>query len=493
MTENNANVIKGLKPEKLWHHFGEIASIPRPSKKEEKIREYIIKIAEKNKLEYVIDRAGNIVVYKSAQNSLSNNTVILQSHIDMVCEANPDVEIDFETDPLVLRKEAGLMKASGTTLGADNGIGVATILSILEDREISHPDIEAFFTVDEETGLTGAINFDESLLNGDYLINLDTEEEGKVFTGAAGGETIVAKYNIEKENTPDDTIFLRVSVNGLRGGHSGADIHKNFGNAIKFIGFIMTEVILNNIQFNISNISGGNMKNAIPRFAEITFGINKNKKEETKRVMNHIIARIISKYKRDTEPNILIKVEEITTNIPDRVITKAQSKSIINIINCIHHGIHCVSTAVKDLVETSNNLGVISLEDDILEIMNLARSDDMLELDITMQQIISALRIIENVEITRKERYPAWKPIPKEENPLLQLFIDVHKKVTGEEPAIKAIHAGLECGYFDEKMPDTPIISIGPTIKNAHSPEEYVSINSAERFWKLLVEFLKIL
>ncbi len=492
MTDNNFNVIIGLKPEKLWHHFAEISSIPRPSKKEEKIKQYLINFAINKQLEYKIDKAGNIIIYKEAQKSSSTKTVILQSHLDMVCEKEPDINIDFDNEPIILKKEAGLIKANGTTLGADNGIGVATMLAILENKNLIHPDIEALFTIDEEKGMTGAKNFDVSLLNGDYIINLDTEEENIVYIGSAGSENLSGKFTLVKEDINNNLAFGRIIVEGLRGGHSGSDIHKNHLNAIKVLGLILYELIKSQIDIHICYFRGGKSLNAIPRVARCIIAYNKKYNSDIAKSSELVISKLLSNYRKSIEPRLKIKYEQYNKT-PHYILSKKQSETFINTLNSIHHGIYRININIKNIVETSNNLGVVLWKEDEAEILNMLRSEDMFELDNTIRQIISCMNNIDNIVIERSERIPSWKPILLKKNPLLKIYSKIYHKICKEKPIIMSIHAALECGYFDEKMPDIPIISIGPDIRNAHTPDEYVSINSTEKFWKILTDFLRVL
>lgn len=492
MTENNANVIKGLKPERVWHHFSEIASIPHPSMKEDKVRDYLINFAKTNELEWKSDKIGNVVIYKASQNSTSDKTTILQSHIDMVCESKPNVDIDFDNDPLTLKKEEDLIKASGTTLGADNGIGVAVMLAILEDKSISHPKLQTLFTIDEETGMTGAKNYDRAMLDADYMVNLDTEEEGCVYIGSAGGGTIKASYKTEKENTPNDYTFKRLVVDGLHGGHSGLDINKNYANAIKLLAVMMSELTNKGIAFNISHIKGGKLMNAIPRYAEVNFAVSNKDKKQTDSILKTLSEKIIKRYKESTEPNIVINIEDNAEN-EDKILSRNFSRGFIRILNAIHSGVLKMSVDVDDMVQTSSNLGVVKQDDDedSISIITLTRSDNMVEIELAMSQIISAMNIIEPSNLESDDKFPGWTPLPIDKNPLLQTFLEVHKETTGKDAHILAVHAGLECGFFAGEMPDTKIISIGPDINNAHSPDEQVSIGSTERFYKLVLELLK--
>ncbi len=492
--ENNINLVKGLKPDRLWYYFAEICSIPHPSRKEEKIAKYLIDVAKSLKLDYKIDTTGNIVIYKDKQHTVSSKTLILQSHTDMVCDANKDVKINFDTDPIIMRKEGDFIKASGTTLGADNGIGMAIVLALLESKDIAHPKLQCLFTVTEEDGLIGANGLDASLLNGDYLINLDSEDEDKVCIGCAGSESTRMHYKLKRQPIPSETEGLKIVIDGLQGGHSGSDIHKNYGNSIKIVSNILGELLDNKIDFWISHFIAGSKRNAIPRYAEITICLEKQNITNAKKLINDKVSQFIEYYKNDTESGINIDIS-LNEKIIGNVIDKEQSKEIINLLNCIHTGVYRMSTLVKGLVETSNNLGVIDCDESEIIITTATRSSDMFDLKRTVKQI----RTLANMcceSVVKNESlgyYPSWKPLPPEKNNLLRTYIETYEKIVGSKPEIKAIHAGLECGLFSEKMPKTLMISIGPNIYDVHSPNERVNITSTGRFWNILCELLKVL
>ncbi len=489
MENKNIDVVKGLKPEKLWRIFSEMACTPRPSKKEGKIREYLVDFAKSRNIECKTDKIGNVLMYKPSQNSNSDKTIILQAHMDMVCEKDPDVNIDFENDPITLVKDGENITAKGTTLGADDGIGVATALAILEDKDMPHPPLQVLITVDEETGMTGAFELDESLLKADYLINLDTEVEGEIYIGCAGGENVEVEYNLQKESIKDSSIF-KFKVDGLRGGHSGVDIHENFGNAIKIGTYLITQIIMQGIEFNIINIDSGTAQNAIPRAFDLCFAVNKSDKEKVISIINKEKEKIVESYKNSTEPNIIITLTEDNSNITDGI-TKEISKNIIMGLNNVHSGIYRMSTVVAGLVETSNNLSTVKQTDKQVKVVASARSSNMVELDIAINMIRTQFLFSGADRVEATDRYPGWDPISEDKNPLLKKYIEVHKKVRGKDPIVKAIHAGLECGVLSEKMPSTLMISVGPSIHNPHSPSEYVEIDSVNKYWEVLIEFLK--
>lgn len=496
MTDHNAKVIKEMKqkemkPERLWELFAELSSVPRPSKNEVKAVQHVIEFAKKNKLEYKTDTVNNIYIYKPAQNTDSDKTVILQSHIDMVCESDPEVKIDFNNDPIQLRVDGEFLKATGTSLGSDNGIGVAAILSVLENKEISHPNIIGFITVDEESGMTGAINFKQEYAKGDYLLNLDTEDEGNAYIGSAGGEAVYSEYTLNRIDIPENTSFLKIVVGGLSGGHSGVDIHKNFCNAAKMIGYLFAEFVNLNIDFNIVDLKVGKMLNAIPRYGEILIGMDNNDRSQIKSILKERAEKLQNHYRKINEPNLEVDILDIE-GITQKLIDKKTSRDIIKIMNAVQTGVYRLSTTIEGLVETSNNLGVIECDEDRLIMKCMMRSDDEFELEMAELHLISAFRIIDTAAVTLTGRSPIWKP-EKENNPLLDKFSEAHENAVGIKPKITAIHAGLECAFFAQKMKDTLMISFGPEIDYPHSPSERVNIPSVERFWNILVEALKIL
>ncbi len=490
MNNKNYEVVKGLKPEKLWRIFSEIASVPRPSKKEEKIRKYLVEFAKNLNLECKTDKIGNVIIYKEAQKSTSNKTIILQAHMDMVCEKDPDVNIDFENDPITLMKEGDNLTAKGTTLGADDGIGVATALAILEDKEMIHPNLQVLITVDEETGMTGAFELDASLLKAEYLINLDTEVEGEVYVGCAGGEQTEVEYNIKKEQINKEAHTINLKVDRLHGGHSGVDIKENFGNAIKLGTYLITQIIKQNISFNLIEIDGGSAHNAIPRSADFIFSIDAKDKDNVISIINKEKEKIEEEYRKGTEPNIKITITESDKEQKEGI-TKEISKNIIMGLNNVHSGIYRMSKVIDGLVETSNNLSTVKQTEKNIQITAATRSSNMTELDIATNMIQTQFLSSGADKVESLGRYPGWDPVPIEKNPLLQKYIDVHEKVRGKKPAIMAIHAGLECGLLGEKLPSTLMISVGPDIHNPHSPSEYVGIESVNKYWEVVVELLK--
>ncbi|MEG8947545.1 aminoacyl-histidine dipeptidase [Rosettibacter firmus] len=476
------NVIEGLIPEILWEKFYEISQIPRQSKHEDKIRTYLKNFAGVNNLIYKEDRAGNIVIYLPPVPGFENSpTIVLQSHVDMVCEKNKDKVHDFEKDPIELIRDGDWIKANGTTLGADNGIGVAAALSIALDNSFEHGPIELLFTVDEETGLTGADSLERDFITGKYLLNLDTEEDGAFYIGCAGGMDTVGTFKIEygkfnKEYTP---YYLFIS--GLKGGHSGINIHEGRANAIKLLGQILKN--LEGLNYQISYIAGGSKRNAIPREAEAILWLHPDDELKAIESVNAFVIESTFEYK-NKESDIKIIFERKETNgLSKKVFSSDFVNKIINVILAIPHGVISMSAEIDGLVETSSNLATLIIEDDYLRIGTSQRSS----VESAKRNIGNSVRAVfelAGAEISVLDKYPAWQP--NTNSRLLELSKNVYKKLFGAEPEFKAVHAGLECGILINKFPWLDMISLGPTIEGAHSPDERVKISDVEKFYKLL-------
>ncbi len=469
-------VFEGLEPQLLWKHFDEIRKIPRCSKNEGKIREYVIEFAKKKGLEYQADEVGNVIIRKKATPGHENAPgVILQAHLDMVCEKNSDVDFDFEKDPIRVKREDGWITADGTTLGADNGIGVAAALAVLEDEGIVHGPLEVLLTVDEETGLTGASNLKGGLLHGKYLLNLDSEDEGVFFIGCAGGRDTVFTLKIEREKYEGKAFEIKVS--GLKGGHSGVDIHLQRGNAIRILARVLYEID----GVKISSIKGGNKRNAIPREASAVVIAEEEKvKEAVERVLSEVKEEL--KY---SDPGVKIEYTEASSS--DYI---KESKKIVDFLMSLPHGVLAMSLAMEGLVETSTNLAVVNSHQDHVEVVESSRSSINSSLDFVCKQL-KALGELAEAETHQPPGYPGWTPNP--DSQILKIMKEVYRKLFGKEPEVTAIHAGLETGIIGKNYPGLEMISFGPTIKYPHSPDERVEIKSVEKFWKLLVETLKAL
>ncbi len=469
-------VFEGLKPELLWKQFDEIRKIPRCSKNEGKIREYVINFAKSRGLEYEVDEVGNVLIRKKATPGHENAPgVILQAHMDMVCEKNSDVDFDFEKDAIRVKRENGWITAEGTTLGADNGIGMAAALAVLEDHSLVHGPLEVLLTVDEETGLTGASNLKKGWLRGKYLLNLDSEDEGVFFIGCAGGRDTVFKIKI-KRNTVGEKAY-EIKVSGLKGGHSGVDIHLQRGNAIRILARVLYEID----GVKISSLSGGNKRNAIPREASAVVMAEEKK---VKQAVEKVLAEVREEL-RYSDPGVKI---EFTPAEAENYIE--ESKKIVDFLMALPHGVLAMSLAMKGLVETSTNLAVVKTAEGEVEIVESSRSSINSSLQFVCNQL-KAMGDLAGAETHQPPGYPGWSPNP--DSKILKIMKEVYKNLFGREPEVTAIHAGLETGIIGKNYPDLEMISFGPTIKFPHSPDEKVEIASVEKFWKLLTETLKVL
>jgi dipeptidase D len=504
--EENKKVIQNLKPEKLWSYFAELTQIPRPSMKEEGVRTWIRKFADERNLKYKEDEAGNLVVFKNAQNSSSQKVLLLQAHMDMVCEKKPEVQKDFDKEGIDLRLDGDYIYAQGTTLGADNGMGLCTILCILDDKNISHPPLQALFTVNEETGMTGVMALDQAMISADYMLNLDTEEEGSVYIGCAGSRDTNIKFEYAKTVLDSNLAQYKLEIGGLRGGHSGVQIHENRVNAIKLIGQLLFDITSSH-DIQLIEINGGNKRNAIPRDCTVKFAVKKDESKDVLEKLNQKIKDAIENYKNiETEISIDL-IEE--NNVETTAFKPEDSNYILNIINAIHSGVYRMSSDVPGLVETSNNLGVIKTDDNTVEITCMTRSSDQFELNNAFRQILSSLGLYLNeekdlfeakpIEIIREQGTDritinlskvsvVWKPEPKSE--LLDIFQNAHENLFGKKAEVKAVHAGLECGTIRQYLPKCQIISFGPQIDDAHSPNEHVKVSSVEKFYELTVSVI---
>ncbi|MDR1884348.1 MAG: aminoacyl-histidine dipeptidase [Prevotella sp.] len=478
--------IKDLKPGAVWNYFHEISQIPRPSKKEGKITAYLLDFAKKHNLEAKKDDAGNVLVTKPATKGKENlQTVILQGHVDMVCEKNGATVHDFDNDPIETIVENDWLRANGTTLGADNGIGVAAALAILASDTIEHGKLECLFTVDEETGLTGAYALSKDFLNGDILINLDTEEEGEIYIGCAGGKISIATFNYRPDAVPADYFWFRTEVKKLKGGHSGSEIHKGLGNANK----ILTRYLWTlgrKYDLSLAEINGGNLHNAIAREACAIAGVPYNRKEEVIMELNTLAPEIEAELKY-IDPKLEITVE--STDAPSFVIDKDTANNLLNVLYACPHGVLGMSFEIPGLVETSTNLASVKMkEGNIIEVTTSQRSSTN-SLKDDAGNMVNAVFTLAKAKVEHLAGYPGWKPNP--DSKVLGVARDAYRRLFGKEAKIMAIHAGLECGLFLEKYPRLDMISCGPTIREAHSPNEKVNIPSVEKWWAFLLEILK--
>ncbi len=478
-------VTEGLRPERLWHYFEEITKIPRASKNEKEILEYIKLFAENRKCDYAQDTAGNIVIRREASPGFEDKpVVVLQSHVDMVCEKNENSSHDFEADPISLVSDNGWVKADGTSLGADNGIGVAAMLALLEDRDSEFGSVECLFTVDEETGLTGAFNLDPSLIQGRLLINLDTESSTTLYIGCAGGKDSDIVLPVEEAPADRGTKSLRIAVRGLKGGHSGAEIHLGRANAVKLLARILNHLQLTH-EIRVASAAGGDKANAIPREAQAAITVRTG---DSARVMEEfrLYSDAVRKEYVHVESGARFECEECETR--DAALDRSSTDTFIRLLMAIPHGVIAMSTVVGDLVETSTNLSSIRTEERRIHIHASHRSSIESALE-WVADTHAAIADLASAQCEQDEGYPAWYPDP--DSPLLLKVKKAYRRVTGRDALVKAIHAGLECGVIKKKFEGMDAVSIGPTIENAHSPDERVNIKSVETFDTVLRECLK--
>ncbi len=479
-----AKELNDLKPSLLWKHFQEILRIPHCSGNEKAIGDYIISVAKRLNLDYKRDKIGNVVVSKKASKGNEHAVgVILQGHLDMVCEKNSDVEHDFTKDPIKTEIDGDWVKAKGTTLGADNGIGGSACLAIMESNDIAHPPLEFLFTVEEETGLDGAMQLTEGSLKGKRLLNLDSEDEGEFTIGCAGGADtqIFVPFHTEKKSC-DDVFKLKLS--GFKGGHSGIDINMGRGNAIKLLSRILWK-LSKNLSFQLFNIEGGNLRNAIPRESEAVIGINSGDKDQFKKIIEDEFSKIKSEYK-PIEPDAQHSFEKYSDD-PGKAIVQDEKNTIINLILSLPHGVVSMHPEIEGLVETSTNLAVVKTKQDKVQIVCSTRSSTASALEAT-RDAINAIAEMADAEIVREQGYPGWKP--NLESELLKKMKKVYTDTFNKDAHVAAVHAGLECGIIGEKFPGMDMISFGPTIEHPHSPDERVHIGTVEIFWKFLVKVL---
>ena len=478
--------VKDLNPNLIWSYFDQITQIPRPSKKEEKIVRYLLDFAESQGLEAKKDAANNVLIKKKATLGKENlSTVILQSHVDMVCEKNNDVQHDFEKDSIKTYIDGDWVKAKGTTLGADDGIGVAAALAILASKDIEHGDLECLFTTDEETGLTGANALKDGFLSGNILINLDTEEEGEFYVGCAGGKNTLATFHYQEEKAPADYYWFNVQVKGLNGGHSGSEINQGLGNANKILTrYLWT--LMQSYPLALAEITGGNLSNAIPREASAVAGIPFASKENARMTLNILLADVSAELKA-IDPEVTIILE--TTETPTVCIDEKTTANLLNALYACPHGVIGMSFEIPGLVETSTNLASIKMKESNTIVVTTSQRSSTNSLKIDIANMVTSTFQLAGAKVQATDGYPGWRPNP--DSKILKVSEKIYKDLFGKAPEVKAIHAGLECGLFLEKYPHLDMISIGPTILGAHSPEERIQISTVEKWWKFLLELLK--
>ena len=478
--------IKKLEPVAVWNYFDQITQIPRPSKKESKIVRYLLDFAEQHHLEVKKDKANNVLIFKPATpGKESLQTVIIQSHVDMVCEKNNELDFDFDNDPIQTYVDGDWVKSVGTTLGADDGIGMAAQLAILAADDIEHGPIKALFTTDEETGLTGANALDPAFLTGDILLNLDNEDWGEFCIACAGGKHTTGTFSYQSVESPKDYFWFKAEVSGLTGGHSGSNIHEGLGNANKILTrYLWT--LLQECPLVIATIDGGNLHNAIPREANAVVGIPIASKERASVIANILQAELSSELLH-VDKNVKLSIH--STETPRHSVDYQTGFNLINALYALPHGVIGMSFDMPGTVETSTNLASVKMKErhQIVVTTSQRSSTDSLKIDIVNQ--VESVFNLAGAEVKSNQGYPGWKPNPK--SPVLKVATRVYEKLYNEPPKIISIHAGLECGLFFEKNPGLDMVSCGPTITGAHSPEEQLQISTVGKWWNFLVELLK--
>lgn len=476
----SGKAIDGLKPEILWNRFYEITRIPRPSKKEEKMINYLKGWAKENNFSVKEDKVGNLAVSIPASKGMENTPVIvIQGHVDMVCEMNKGTKHNFDTDPLTIKKVDGWIKAEGTTLGSDNGIGLAAGMAVAQDLEAKHGPLELLFTVDEETGLTGADNLQPGFITGKYLLNLDSEEDGIFYIGCAGGIDTAGYFDIETEPAANNTDPYELLISGLKGGHSGSDINLGKANAVKVLARTLNA--LKNIDYSVAHLSGGLLRNAIPRESEAVLLFNPSDLKKATEIVNSLCVEIVNEY-NTVDGGLKIIFKKADGDYPD-VFTKQFTNNLIKVLLGIPHGVIEMSQDIPGLVETSTNLASIKTDKNKIIIGTSQRSSIKSAIHYIASSVSSVITLGGGKAVS-SDGYPGWKL--NLDSKIMKLSEKVYKELFGTEPEIKAIHAGLECGILGNKYPGLDMVSFGPTITGAHSPDEGVEIKTVEKFYELL-------
>lgn len=477
--------IRKLEPKQVWEFFYEITQIPRPSKKEKRIIEYMKDFGEKHNLETIVDTVGNVIIKKPATKGMENRKgVILQTHLDMVPQKNSDKKHDFEKDPIEAVVDGEWVKANGTTLGSDNGIGVAATMAVLASKDLSHGPVEGLFTIDEETGMTGVHGLKGGLMNGEILLNLDSEDEHELCVGCAGGIDVSATKNYPEENAPQGMKAYRIFLKGLKGGHSGVDIALGRANSNKLM-FRFLMQAETDFGLRIAEAGGGDLRNAIPRESTSVVLVPESRAGDFETFVKSY-DKIYKAEFSDTEPDLLFSFDK--AEIPGKVMNKEDQFKVIRAVYVCPNGVVRMSQSIKGLVETSNNLAIVKIGNGRFEAQCLTRSSVDTAKEATAWMIAAAFHLMQ-ADVKLSGGYPGWKPDMN--SPILGVMKNLFLKLNGNEPGVKAIHAGLECGLIQGVYPGLDMISFGPTIKYPHSPDEKVHVASVERFWNFLVETLK--
>ncbi|WP_306643634.1 aminoacyl-histidine dipeptidase [Sanyastnella coralliicola] len=477
--------VRSLEPKSMWNHFADLNAVPRPSKKEERVIQFMVDFGNKLGLPTEVDEVGNVLIRKPATAGMENRTpLVMQSHLDMVHQKNNDTNFDFDAEGIKMFVEDDWVKAEGTTLGADNGIGVASIMAILASDDIEHPAIDALFTIDEETGMTGALELKGGWLKGKILLNLDTEDDDELTIGCAGGVDITANGSYTEEDTPANHVAFKITVKGLSGGHSGMDINKGLGNANKLMNRVLWKS-LENYGVRVASIDGGGLRNAIPRESVAVVTVPTSQDEKFAAYVKEMEG-ILSAEHGTTDPDLHITMESV--DLPGKVMQEEFQTALTNAIYTTWNGIYRMSPDIEDLVQTSNNLARVVVKDGEVTVMCLTRSS----LDTEKDDLANALTAnFEQIDLTvlASGAYPGWQPRPSSD--IVSLMADLYREMFKEEPNVLACHAGLECGILGTNYPDMDMVSFGPNIRGAHSPDEKVQISSVQKYWGFLLETLK--
>jgi dipeptidase D len=477
--------IQGLTPPLFWKYFAEISKIPRGSKNEKAAAAFVVATAKKLGLEWEQDKCGNVVVRKPASPGRERSaSVCLQSHLDMVCEKRPDKKHDFLKDPITLLRKGNFITADGTTLGADNGAGVASNLALMEDKSVTHGPLEFLFTIDEETGLTGANNLQPGFVHSRVLLNLDSEDEGVLYVGCAGGQDSTGTWKLERDAAPAGWLALEVKVGGLRGGHSGADIHKGRGNANKLLNRVVMK--LAELGGRLSRVSGGSKRNAIPRDAVALLFFPKAKLDEAKAavaLMNGVLRSELA----TVEPDLQVTAEAVRAR-DGKLMKRGLQKKFTQTLSAMPHGVIKMSAEIPGLVETSTNLAVVTTTAKSV-IVNTSQRSSIESERAEIADTVRAVFELGGAEVSGSGGYPGWKP--NLDSPILKTARSIYKELFGKEPKVEAIHAGLECGIIGDRYPGMDMVSFGPTMEGAHSPDEKIHIDTVEKYWEYLLGILK--
>lgn len=478
-------MIRNLEPNRLWNHFADLNAVPRPSKKEERVIQFMLDFGQSLGLETIKDAIGNVIIKKPATSGMENRqTIVMQSHLDMVHQKNAGTEFDFDTQGIEMIVDGDWVRAKGTTLGADNGIGVAAIMAVLESKDLAHPAIEALFTIDEETGMTGAIKIDPENITGTILLNLDTEDDDELSIGCAGGIDTNTTMDLKTEPLAEDTVAYEIQLRGLLGGHSGMDIHLGRGNANKWMNRLLYHLIsLMDVQ--LVSLEGGSLRNAIPRESTAVIAIRKDDRSAFLKAYEEFVAILHNEYK-SIEKDVKFTLTEVSA--AKEAVSRVDFEHILQAIYAVPNGVFRMSPDIKDLVEASTSLAKVTVKDGKFITQSLQRSS----VESTKTDVANAVRAAfesTGSAVVQNGEYPGWQPNP--DSAILQLMADLYRTKFQSEPQIKACHAGLECGILGDHFPGMDMISFGPNIRGAHSPDECAQISSVQKFWSFLEDTLK--